>query len=225
LGSAIATSSNDCLVLVADRALVERALDAVVGLLTPPRSSRPYAPLPVREHSTSVTGGPPVRARRRMAEVNRQRTANERGAFSGGFRRVARPFHAQALYLPLAVIGAASLALQPSLGLPAHVASEEIAAGEGALGIRRGERRDVAASAGVWVLPSDVIPVASGERGGSNCARISKVDLRRLRVVLRPYVRAALRSERIELIGASAGTGPAPTSPSAATAITAAKRR
>jgi hypothetical protein len=55
-----------------------------------------------------------------MAGVNRQRTANDRGAFSGDFRRVARPFHAQALYLPLAVIGAASLALQPSLGLPAH---------------------------------------------------------------------------------------------------------
>jgi hypothetical protein len=41
-------------------------------------------------------------------------------------------------------------------------------------------------------------------RSSSNCARISKVDLRRLRVVLRPYVRAALRSERIELIGAAA---------------------
>ena len=35
---------------------------------------------------------------------------HDRGAFSGDFRRVARPFHAQALYLPLAVIGAASLA-------------------------------------------------------------------------------------------------------------------
>ena len=116
-----------------------------------------------------------------------------------------RPFHAQALYLPLAVIGTASLALQPSLGLPVHVAREEITAGEGALGIRRGERCDVAASAGVWVMPGGaIILVVPGERGGGDCARIGKVDLRRLRIVLRPYVRGTLCSERIELVGAAA---------------------
>ena len=81
--------------------------------------------------------------------------------FSG---RVARPFHAQALYIPLAVIGTASLALQPSLGKLAQVAREEIAAGGSTLGIRQGERRDVAAGAGVWVLPADtVILVAPSE--------------------------------------------------------------
>ena len=64
---------------------------------------------------------------------------------------------------------------------------------------------DVAASAGVWVVPGGaIILVAPGERGGGDCARIGKVDLRRLRVVLRPYVRGALRSERIELVGAAA---------------------
>jgi hypothetical protein len=101
------------------------------------------------------------------------------------------------------VIGTASLALQPSLGLPAQVAREEIAAGEGALGIRRGERRDVAASAGVWVLPSDVIiPVASGERGGSNCElRPSKIAVRKApRKALRQVVEVPVEDTIIDMI-------------------------
>jgi hypothetical protein len=121
---------------------------------------------------------------------------------SGG---IARPFHAEALYLPLAVIGTASLPSQPSLGLPAHIAREEIAADQGALGIRRGERCDVAASAGVWVSSGDaIIHVAPGKRGGGYCARISKIDIRRLRVLLSPGVRLTLCSERIELVSAVA---------------------
>jgi hypothetical protein len=140
------------------------------------------------------------------APLTWKKTWADWGIFRGVQVRVARPFNAQALYFPLAVISTASLALQPSLGVPTQVAREEIAAGKGTFGIRRGEWRDVAASAGVWVLPVDaIILVASGERSGGDRAGIRKVDLRRLRVVLRPYVRGgAFRSERIELIGATA---------------------
>jgi len=122
--------------------------------------------------------------------------------FSG---RVARPFHAQALYIPLAVIGMASLALQPSLGLPVHVAREEISAGQGALGIRRFERCDIAASTSGWVLPGNAVTlVAPSKRCGGNCSRIREIDLRRLFVVLNPCVHGTLCCERIELVSAAA---------------------
>src|SRR5215470_3779855 len=59
----------------------------------------------------------------------------------------------QSTDLPLALVDAAALALQPGFGALAHVAREEIAAQDAVLRIGAGERRNGPARAGARILP------------------------------------------------------------------------
>src|SRR5579863_5598020 len=87
----------------------------------------------------------------------------------------------EAFDFPFAVVGAAGLALQPGFGSGVHVARQEIAAGKAAFVIGGREWRDVAAGAGMRILPRHAgILAAARQRFGGDRARIGEVDLRRL---------------------------------------------
>src|SRR5262245_13379164 len=88
------------------------------------------------------------------------------GRVATGDRRASRPLgqRPQVLHFPLALVDAAGLALEPGLVTLAHVARQEVAAGEAVLVVGGRDRRDGAARAGARVLPRDAgIPAAAAE--------------------------------------------------------------
>src|SRR5262252_6333979 len=73
-----------------------------------------------------------------------------------------------AAHFPPALMDAATLALKPRLGIPAHVAREEVAAGEAVLGVgrRKGCNRAARARSGIFPGHADIAG-ASKRFGGS----------------------------------------------------------